>query len=500
MKKFVSVLLALMLLISSVVYAESTSNVAYLFDEVRELMFHTDNVTVSLDADFTFDGLKFKEMKLDYKQDGIRSYLSYLLDTRTEEGAAPVRTGYTVLGLGSVAYSNEVRKGNCYVTWPTKVSDTILQNNNKTALALELAKTAAVAAEGTLTVNEKNGNTYNFVSGGFPDFVNKTAYYLIADYIRNNYYIDLFHEAEAYYGYVGIRYEGSWSACVEARFEALYGRAMKENYYEDSMEYGRYQVAENVVSQIETEIRALYNDGYAYIRKDGSYEWYPTLEDCYRAAGEVELHYENDALAFRNFYAMKTGKELSEQDYEIIVNSPSDELWKAVADMSDEMTAYYTSLVHEKDPLAVYADVANDGTITVKHSLGVGKTLTETVIENIAMASLTGMDAGAQTDDNGDILMGWGEVRFDIEYTDGSHHELVIGFSAVAMDRGATSVPSEFIPEDWGLVSMDDFYAAQQEGQDDEGGEDWWEQLVAGAPDTIEFNGAAYPTEYDLYR
>lgn len=496
MKKTLSILLALVLVVSSMALAESTSNAAYLFDEVRELLFDTHNVTVSVNADFTFDGLKFKEMDFDYKQDGTRSYLSYLLDTYATEGAAPVRSGYTVLGTGSVAYSNEVRRGNYYNTFGTKVSDTLLRNSTKTALAVDLARTAAVAAESTFVENEKNGNTYNFSSGAFPDFVNKTAYYLLTDYLRSRYYVDIYHESEAQ-DYVEVRYEGDWLSCVQARFEALYGRAVKEDYYDDNVEYGRFMVAESMVNQIETEVRAQYRSGFVLIRKDGSYEWFPNRDDCCRAAGIIELHYADDSAAFRHYYKVKTGKELSQSDYEIIMNSPSDKLWQAVADMSTEMTAYYTDIARAMDPMAVSAEVAEDGTVTVSRTLNKGKTLTQTITENVSMASLTNMLVGAQTDDDGKLIMGWGTLDFEIDYLDGSKHTLTIGFSATVTDRGTTSVPEEFVAEDWGLVSVDEYYRSMDAGA---GNDDWWDKLIKTAPDTIEFAGATYETQYSLYR
>ena len=501
MKKYLSVLLALTLILSSCAFAESTSNVAYLFDEVSELLFDTRNVTVSIDADFTFDGLTFKKMDLDYKQDDVRSFLSYLLDTVAYEGAEPVKSGYTVWGTGATAYSVNVGK-DYYNTHPTKVSDTLLLKNAKLTLAADLAKAVAVTTENALTVNEVSGNSYSFASGALPEFVNKTAYYLITDYIRNRYYVDIYHEAQNYnYESLGVSYEESWYACVAAQYQKLYGAALKDNYYDDPVEYNRYMVAENAVSQLENYVRTLYTNGYAVIRLDGSYEWYPTIEEVYRSLGQIDLTFENDRTAFCDFYQMKTGEELSEADYEILVNSPSEELWQAIGEMSTEMYDYYRALAYEKNPAAVSAIVKEDGTIAVLTNF-VGssnaKTLTETVIENIAMASLTGMELSAQLDENGKLAAGSGTVNFDVQYTDGSIHKLTIGFSATVTDRGSTKVSSEFKPEELGLETAEQYYNAQviDEGYSD----NWWLDLVRRAPDTITFNGKEYNTQYDMYR
>lgn len=501
MKKFLSVLLVLALVLSCVAFAESPSNIAYLFDEVSELLFDTHNVTVLIDAEFTYDGLTFKKMDLDYKQDDIRSFLSYLLDTVSYEGGEPVKSGYTVWGTGATAYSVNVGKS-YYQTHPTKVSDTLLLKNTKLTLAADLAKAVAVTAENTLDVNEKNGDTYRFVSGALPEFVNKTAYFLVSDYIRSRLYMDIYHEARLYES-LSISYEKSWSDCVAARFEELYGTALKENYYEDPAEYERYMVAENAMSQLESYVRTLYNSGYAVLRLDGSYEWYPTLEEVYRALGQIDLTFENDRAAFCDFYRMKTGETLSDADYEILVNSPSDELWQAIGEISTEMYDYYLNLVYAQEPEAVSAIVKEDGSVVALTSFagsgyGFAKTLTETVVENIAMASLTGMELNAQTDENGKLAAGSGTVDFDVQYTDGSVHKLTVSFNAAVTDRGSTKVSAEFKPEELGLETAEQYYNAQviDEGYSD----NWWLDLVRRAPETIIFNGKEYRTGYEMYR
>lgn len=501
MKKFVSLLLAAVLVLSCAALGEQTSNVAYLFDEARELLLDTHNVTLALDADFTLDGFMFKKIDLDYKQDAVRSYLSYLVSSVPCEGADAVQSGYTVLGTGATAYSNLIGKGNYYTSTGTKVSDTLLLKTPKMELTADLARTVAVLAEGVLSVNEKDGDTYRFASGELPEFINGTAYYLLAEYLHNRYWKDLFHEAQVYEN-VEIRYEGCWNDCVLARFEQLYGRPAQDNYYEDANEYNRWQVAENAVNQTESYIRTLYGNGFAVLRKDGTFDWYPTLEECYRALGEVDFYYENEGKAFRDFYKMKTGEELSEFDYEVILSSPSEKLWEAVAEISDEMRAYYMNLIREADPLAVSAQLKEDGTLKVYRSFTNGqniKTVTETVVENIKMAGLTGMELTAQVDGNGKLQAGSGTLNFDLTYLDGSVHKLTVTFSASVSDRGTTSVPAEFKPEDWGLVSPDEYYAAQ--AADDEGYSDhWWYDLLEKAPDTITFNGVEYSTDYYMYR
>lgn len=499
MKKIVSLLLAAVLVFSCMALGEQTSNVAYLFDEARELLLDTHNVTLALDADFTLDGFPFKQIDLDYKQDAVRSYLSYLVSSVPCEGADAVQSGYTVLGTGATAYSNLIGKGNYYTSTGTKVSDTLLLNTPKMALTADLARTVAILAEGMLSVNEKEGNTYRLASGELPEFINGTAYYLLAEYIHNRYWKDIFHEAQQYET-VEVRYEGSWNDCVLARFEQLYGRPA-ENYYEDANEYNRWQVAENAVNQSESYIRTLYGNGFAVLRKDGSFEWYPTIEECYRALGEVEFGYENESKAFRDYYKMKTGEELSEFDFEVIMSSPSEKLWEAVAAMENEMRAYYLDKVRETDPLAVSALLKEDGTLKVFRSFTSGqnvKTVTETVVENIKTAGLTGMELTAQADESGKLQAGSGKLNFDLTYLDGSVHKLTVNFSAAVSDRGTTSVPAEFKPEDWGLVSPEEYYGAQAA---DEGYSDnWWYDLLEKAPDTIRFNGEEYDTDYYMYR
>ena len=78
----------------SAALAESTLN--GLWKSGCDLLFHTHNVTVKGEASFFLDGEKFKTMRLDYVQDGYRSYYGLKLLTPRADGTQR-ETGWTII-------------------------------------------------------------------------------------------------------------------------------------------------------------------------------------------------------------------------------------------------------------------------------------------------------------------------------------------------------------------------------------------------------------------
>ncbi|MBO7359231.1 MAG: hypothetical protein J6U72_05350, partial [Clostridia bacterium] len=111
MKKLISMLVVLCLCLSAIAFADGA--MGDLYDKAVHLAFDTTNVTLTAEAEFKLDGEWFKSMHASYKQDGFRSYLSYMLDSPTLDGGV-YTGGYTVFGEGSVSYSNDTYLGNYY--------------------------------------------------------------------------------------------------------------------------------------------------------------------------------------------------------------------------------------------------------------------------------------------------------------------------------------------------------------------------------------------------
>ena len=86
--------LLIMLELTGVAQAENT--IDNLWKSGNDFLFHTDNVTVNGDAVFSLDGKLFKTARLDYIQDGYRSYYGLKLITPKKDGTDR-ESGWTII-------------------------------------------------------------------------------------------------------------------------------------------------------------------------------------------------------------------------------------------------------------------------------------------------------------------------------------------------------------------------------------------------------------------
>ena len=499
MKKLISMLVVLCLCLSAVAFADGA--MGDLYDKAVHLAFDTTNVTLTAEAEFKFDGEWFKTMHASYKQDGFRSYLSYMLDSPTLEGGV-YTGGYTVFGEGNVAYSNDTYLGNYYYENPTKLSDRVLVRTPKTDMLLGLGKLLALDAEDYVTqdVSEK---AYTFKAGALDEVINRSAYYLIMDYIRDNYYMDLFHEwdySASGEKYTYVYYE-DYQELAAQKFLQIYGEEFPadEAYDElDETTLGRYDVVLKMLDQMENEIRKAYGGKVVYVKTDGTAQVYDSFEEYAVETGIVEVDYINYLASLKRFYSDKYGEELTDETISIISFTASEELWMAYLELGEAMDEYYIQLARSEDPKAIYAVVREDGTIkTYQTRMGKTLTVTQEVMANISYASLASLDFKVILDDAGNLSVFEGTAEISVEYTDGSKHTLEVAFTLGAKDYGSTSVPETFVPEEYGLVSYEEYVASLESESGEEGPS--IEEFLANAPKTISFMGKTFETEVDYY-
>ena len=499
MKKLISMLVVLCLCLSAVAFADGA--MGDLYDKAVHLAFDTTNVTLTAEAEFKFDGEWFKTMHASYKQDGFRSYLSYMLDSPTLEGGV-YTGGYTVFGEGNVAYSNDTYLGNYYYENPTKLSDRVLVRTPKTDMLLGLGKLLALDAEDYVTqdVSEK---AYTFKAGALDEVINRSAYYLIMDYIRDNYYMDLFHEwdySASGEKYTYVYYE-DYQELAAQKFLQIYGEEFPVDAAYDELDettLGRYDVVLKMLDQMENEIRKAYGGKVVYVKNDGTAQVFDSFEEYAVEAGIVEVDYVNYLSSLKRFYSDKYGEELTDETISIISFTASEELWMAYLELGEAMDEYYIQLARSEDPKAIYAVVREDGTLKT-YQIRRGKTLTVTqeVMANMSYASLASLDSKVILDDAGNLSVFEGTAEISVEYTDGSKHTLEIAFTLGAKDYGSTKVPETFVPEEYGLVSYEEYVASLESESGEEGPS--IEEFLANAPKTISFMGKTFETEVDYY-
>ena len=110
---FVSLLLVLTLAAACCLSASSEGNILRVINAGRELLFETENVTVSGHAEFTLDGELFKTADILYQQDSTYSLWQLGLIT-PRPGREDKKSGFTIIANGEKIYIMEVMSPGLY--------------------------------------------------------------------------------------------------------------------------------------------------------------------------------------------------------------------------------------------------------------------------------------------------------------------------------------------------------------------------------------------------
>lgn len=496
MKKILSLILAVCLLSTAACLAQSS--IGSLYDAAKALAFDTHNVTLSAEAEFLLDGEAFKTMHASYKQDGYRSYLSYMLDTPKLDGSV-YTGGYTVYGNANTAYANDTYYGNYYRQTYIIPTDTVLRMNPRTQVLLTLGRELALLAEGLVKESAAEGET-RFEVGDLSSVLDAGIYYLLADYIQDNYYRDMFGLYDnSSYG-TAVYYE-DFDALAESRYQALYGSPLPEGEM-DNITSARYRLVLNALEQLEQELQAQYTDGCVYIKKDGTAQHYASYDDLMRANDDIYTTYWNDTEALKAYYAKVYGEELTDDFFTILIYSPNPELWGAYVNLRYEMDEYYTELARQQDPQCLSALIRKDGSIsTYDYRVDEYHTATQQILSGLSFAELKQLDATVKTDEQGRLTGFAGQAQIELTNRNTQKPQLLtVSFDCKAQDYGTTSVPESFVPADYGLVSYEEFIEAETgEEYDYEADMEEWNRIINESPKTIEFMGKTYETMMDIY-
>ncbi len=155
MKKWIAFLTFVMMIsMAAFTGAEETGvpaegAVMRFYDAATELLFETENVTLSGKAVFSLDGERFKSAEIRYVQDGRNSLLQLdLLTPRRDGSGRPDReSGYTVIANGELVYVTEVINPGVYKTGTTFTQNTILRKSVQMELMANLMGMLAKEAE-----------------------------------------------------------------------------------------------------------------------------------------------------------------------------------------------------------------------------------------------------------------------------------------------------------------------------------------------------------------
>ena len=131
MKKWIALLLSTVLVFTVLVTALAENQLRFFYDAAMNLLFETNNVTLTGHAEFFLDGKRFKTADLNYIQDYTNSYYQLKLLTPRRDGShEPDReSGYTIIANGENVYVMEVIYPGVYKTGSTYAQNTILRKS-----------------------------------------------------------------------------------------------------------------------------------------------------------------------------------------------------------------------------------------------------------------------------------------------------------------------------------------------------------------------------------
>ena len=162
--------------------ANGNDKAAELYDSVADLLFFTDNVTLTGTAEFTLDGEWFKTAEGTWKQDGSRSFRQLLLSSPKWDGTKR-KNGYTLVAEGmneaGTEYSKisvmEVFQPGVYRTGTTDSRKSILRRTVETEQLIRLGR--ALFSQADLLLGE--GAVTKTEDGAFRLELGENAPYIV---------------------------------------------------------------------------------------------------------------------------------------------------------------------------------------------------------------------------------------------------------------------------------------------------------------------------------
>lgn len=158
------VITALLLCAFLTAFALSDSALTRLWRGGTDLLFHTDNVTVTGEMTFALDGETFKTAQLNYIQDGYSSYYGLKLLTPQKSGDVQ-ETGWTIIAdkEGSIAVMEAYTPGVYRMGLDTPQNTLLRRSVQLDALAelggLLVGPVESLLPEGAVTLTEADGET-----------------------------------------------------------------------------------------------------------------------------------------------------------------------------------------------------------------------------------------------------------------------------------------------------------------------------------------------------
>ena len=474
-----------------------------------DLLFRTNNVTLDMDASFTYDGIQFKTIRGHLVQDDFGTVIDADYFTVRPDGSS-YSTFWKVHAVGDEVWSYDSHDGKYYSENYTEPSDSVVSHdgNDDTLIAMTGAAMELVdlAAPSISAVEETAGGkriTVTLQRGSVPSYLNNVADYLINEaawrymslYLARDEYNDEGFP-EDYDDETGteICYEDDYALLVQYLSE-LKGEEVTEDdlmqmYEEDDPLINEaYAAMERMVYSTAEQ----YEGGWLYVSVDGTCTWYASQAEMIIAEDLRTIIYEDEDLAFIAYVKETTGETITRNDILGIYLGDNMDLWDAYFAMYTEMDNRYLDMLGEHPLGYVRADgalEAVDDIDTFYSQAASGDdvvSIAREALENKAAVRIGDSVFVFDLDAEGRITAISADVSLDFINADGSVHPVTVKLTASATAYGESKV-GDFDPEAWGVPSFSEYYRLSEMGLLDEEDDE-----TVTLPETVTLNGVTYP-------
>lgn len=439
--------------------AQDESVLTELVGTAKTLAFGTENVTASVEADFSWDGAQFKHLSAKRAQAGEDSATTVSVLT-IKDGEQVAEGGYSVCNEGRQVYSWQ-NDQDFYMEGRTTPRNALLRSSliRQAAVALLEARLSEVKAD-VSSVDAAQGRTYQISldADSLPAGTNEALTFIAISALRYRGYPN-----DTYGDGVTVEYEdaqASMKAWILANTDlteetaAIY--ASGSDIPQDSMK-DYWKVSDAYYSFI-NDTTNQYDSGVVLIGADCKTTWFATEDEFVRANPDsLRLRYEDMDNAVRLYYNHLTASDMTMDDYGQMVSIMNSDAYRVLLDGAQ---AYYADAARASLKDAVAAYVNKDGTVKAFDSVAqlarAGQTITNQILNGLTTLSVKSAEATVSLDDQGRLTAVDGTLSLTIVNREGESHELTVTMSATAADYGATKM-DPFDPENSGLVTYDEF-------------------------------------------
>ena len=447
LKRIMACVLCALLFCSAASAQEGTGELIHAF---RELTEHPSNVTLTGEAEFTWEGEAFKQIRANYQRvDDLNHFID--VDFRTLGRKASYDSGYTVLAQDGYADAWD-KYEHAYEHSITYSERSTLLNTRPMRAVLETAETFSGLTDALLgkfisPEKTENGTVYTIdvEQGALPGVLQTAAKEAVRTLLNYYFYIYI-PEAQSASGYHSLEYD--YAKLFAAVYQSTYGEEMPEDFMErmtldeekkTDEEWDRYGTVYGKCLALIGKSQQMYENGFSVLREDGTVDHFETYGEQLRALGRCQVEYQD-------YYSTVEALRLQALEKGTV---PADELKdKTLYEIGEflEVGKHYMDLGVAEHAAAIY--VYPDGTYKLYEddyafAMDAAHSVTIGIVGNMRDFQLGEVHGKIALDTEGRILSAEGSVELVVEDFNQGKHSVCMNFSGKAEDYGTTDLAEE---------------------------------------------------------